>query len=235
MTKLTKEELKQIKDLALEIKNQDPEGKRWGTAEPLQFWLQDIEEEQEKINDPEHYIYSLNGDYYYKGKNAEEIFQELKDDYEFYEDESEQDKIDEIENEMIGVKTRYDTKRVFLTYKAAEKHLKQNYYHYSSRARIYCHHAWRNPEAELVHKLILSFLEEGESENNIHHKAEDQIIYELAKSLMELTEKYIAHGANNPILSELGLLKTHSTDKGISFSWKLNWENLERLKGVGDE
>lgn len=165
-SKLTKEDLKLIKDLALKIKNQDPEGKRWGTAEPLQFWLQDIEEEQENINDPEYYVYTLHwDDCIYKGRNAEEIFQELEDDYELFEEETEQDKIDEIECEMIGVKTRYDTKRVFLTYEAAENHLKQNHYHYSSRARIYCHHAWRNPEAELIQRLILSFLEEAEDQH----------------------------------------------------------------------
>ena len=66
-------------------------------------------------------------------------------------------------------------------------------------------------------------------------KLKDQIIYGLAKSLMELTEKYITSGTNKvmrheespPILGELGLLTTHSTDKGISFSWKLNWKHLE--------
>ncbi len=73
--------------------------------------------------------------------------------------------------------------------------------------------------------------------DNIRHKTNNQTIYELAKSLMELTEKYTTSGTNkvmqhieSPILGELGLLTTHSTDKGISFSWKLNWEHLERFK-----
>ena len=42
----------------------------------------------------------------------------------------------------------------FLTAKAAEEHLKRNYYHYHKNADIYLNHAWRNPEAELVSEFL---------------------------------------------------------------------------------
>lgn len=77
---------------------------------------------------------------------------------------------------------------------------------------------------------------------SIHELATNQIIYDLAKSLMELTEKYtsagtkkVLHHIESPILGELGLLKTHSIVKGTDFSWTLNWKTLERLKEVGDD
>ena len=70
-----------------------------------------------------------------------------------------------------------------------------------------------------------------------HELAKDHIIYDLAKSLMELTEKYTSGGTNkvlrhieSPILGELGLLKTHTILDGKDFSWTLNWETLEKFK-----
>ena len=76
----------------------------------------------------------------------------------------------------------------------------------------------------------------------IHEIAQDQIIYELAKSLMELTEQYTAtgtrkvlHFCESPILGELGLLKTRTTHNGKDDSWTLNWKTLERFKEVKDE
>ena len=42
----------------------------------------------------------------------------------------------------------------FLTAKAANDHLKANYYHYHPKADVYLNHAWRNSEAELVSEFL---------------------------------------------------------------------------------
>lgn len=153
--KLTNEEISQLKQLAYDIKNQDPDGKNWGTAQPLIFYVQDIRECQEYINDPEYYNY-YHDDCCYKGGGTEDIFNQIKeDDYSIGEIEDEPELEHAIESEKIPIKTEYETKRVFLTYNGAKKHIKQNHYHYTSKVRIWCDHSWRNPEMELVQKFLL--------------------------------------------------------------------------------
>jgi hypothetical protein len=49
-------------------------------------------------------------------------------------------------------------KNCFLTAKAAEEHLESNDYHYHKNADVYLHHAWRNPEAELVTEFLCSLI-----------------------------------------------------------------------------
>jgi hypothetical protein len=46
----------------------------------------------------------------------------------------------------------------FLTAKAAQSHLDSNNYHYHPNADVYLHHAWRNPEAELVSKFLMGLI-----------------------------------------------------------------------------
>lgn len=43
---------------------------------------------------------------------------------------------------------------MFLTQKAAEEHLKSNYYHYSEDAHTYAMTSWRNPETEKLWKIL---------------------------------------------------------------------------------
>lgn len=43
---------------------------------------------------------------------------------------------------------------MFLTQKAAEDHLKSNYYHYSADAHTYAMTSWRNPETEKLWKIL---------------------------------------------------------------------------------
>ena len=158
---LSNEELQQLKQLAYNLKNQDPDGKKWGTAQPLIFYVQDIREEQDYINDPEYYVYVEDGTESYKGVSSEEMFAQLQENDETIGDiEDEPELLQKIEEERIPVKTEYETKRVFLTYNGAKKHIEQNHYHYSSKVRIWCDHSWRNPEMELVQKLILQFLKD---------------------------------------------------------------------------
>lgn len=47
----------------------------------------------------------------------------------------------------------YDS-TMFLTQKAAEDHLRKNYYHYSDDAHTYAMTAWRNPEADMLWKIL---------------------------------------------------------------------------------
>lgn len=46
----------------------------------------------------------------------------------------------------------------FLTAKAAQDHLEQNYYHYHVNADVYLNHTWRNPEAELVTEFLCGLI-----------------------------------------------------------------------------
>lgn len=62
-----------------------------------------------------------------------------------------------VRSELVGYRYEYETKGTFFTEKAAKEHLRLNKHHYSDRARIYVVHAWRDPEAELVHKVLTSF------------------------------------------------------------------------------
>ena len=50
---------------------------------------------------------------------------------------------------------------MFLTQKAAENHLKANYYHYSEDAHTYAMTSWRNRETEIDWELLLSHLKLG--------------------------------------------------------------------------
>ena len=120
-SKLTKEELEQVKDLAHEIQNQDLEGQKWGTAKPLVFLLQSQVEEQESVNDPEYYVYyDSDAAESYRGQTPEEILKNINTP--LTETEREELLIT-IEYEMFGAKLAYQTQHSFLTYKAAERHL----------------------------------------------------------------------------------------------------------------
>lgn len=161
MSKLTEAELKLVKDLANRIKNEDPDGRKWGTRPPLWFLLQDAEEECVFSGEGGEYLIYYDNDSVYKGADCNEILQEIIAEYKENDENLNSDEInnfrEKIDLDAQEVKTRYETKRVFFTEKAANDHLKQNHYHYSSKVRIYVDHAWRDPEVELIRKLILSF------------------------------------------------------------------------------
>lgn len=57
-----------------------------------------------------------------------------------------------VANYRIVSKTYPNT--FFLTQKAAEEHLRSNYYHYSDDAHTYAMTSWRNPETEKLWKII---------------------------------------------------------------------------------
>ena len=45
---------------------------------------------------------------------------------------------------------------MFLTQKAAEEHLRKNYYHYTDNAATYAMTAWRSQEADMLYKILHS-------------------------------------------------------------------------------
>ena len=151
---LSKEDLKQIKTIASRVKNQDPEGKKWGTRPPLWFLLQDVEQREANLNGGTHLAYYDSDEAeQYVGLDANEIYKEITEG--LGEDEIEEGLLSLIEDEAYPIEYEYVTKRIFHTYEAAKDHLECNHYHYSHKARIYCDHAWRDPEAELIHKLLV--------------------------------------------------------------------------------
>jgi hypothetical protein len=159
---LSKEELRGIKEIANRIKNQDPEGKKWGTAEPLVFLVQDAKVEIRPESYGDFYIYyDEDYDFEFKGDCWTDLLEEVVNHYEENEDDFSKEDRESLEERItrncVGGEKVFETKRSFLTYKAAEDHIKANKHHYSEDVRIWCDHAWRNPEAELVHKLLLTF------------------------------------------------------------------------------
>jgi hypothetical protein len=60
--------------------------------------------------------------------------------------------------EQCSYSMRAVYKNCFLTAKAAEEHLESNDYHYHKNSDVYLHHAWRNPEAELVTEFLCSLI-----------------------------------------------------------------------------
>lgn len=150
LSKITEQELREIKKLQNRLKEQDPRG----TALPIWFLLQDVIEEFDPVNDGEYYIYcDSDACETYRGNTPEEILKDMN----LEDDEDKEKLLSDIEDNCYPAKTKYETQRIFITEKAANDHLKANYYHYTSKARIYVDHAWRNPEMELIYKMILSY------------------------------------------------------------------------------
>ena len=81
-------------------------------------------------------------DDYEEFDNIEEVAEWLNDNgYDF-----------RVSNYRIVSKVYPDT--MFLTQKAAENHLKANYYHYSEDAHTYAMTSWRNRETEILWKIL---------------------------------------------------------------------------------
>lgn len=161
---LTENELKDAKALAIRLKTQDNRG----TALPICFLLQDVEERRAFISG-EFVLFWDNCGKEWRGENEDDIIRQIFnsrkedinceiDDY----DKAEDDLLDEIKDEVEGncyeMNHEFVTKRFFLTEEAANNHLKANRHHYSDKARIYVDHCWRDPEMELVYKILTSFM-----------------------------------------------------------------------------
>lgn len=178
---LSEEELESLRTLAKTLRTQDTEG----TKNPVWYLLQEKVKRYDPFNPKTFSYYDSVLEAEYVGDSVEDILsqvlkdrdlteescelhkQDIKDNntsaaaeifMEAYEDEVEatiESLGDIIEREAQGITYVYETKETFLTRGSAERHLRQNNYHYNE-PRIYVQHAWRNPEAELVRKLLLS-------------------------------------------------------------------------------
>ena len=160
---LTVDELNQAKELAIRLKTQNNRG----TATPIWFLLQDVEERFDPVNGGDFKLYLDDCGEVWRGEDNEDILKQMmeeidpldfgplddKSEYEDYISKLESD----IEDESYGMTHEFVTKRIFFTEEAANDHLKLNKHHYSDKARIYVDHAWRDPEAELIYTILTSF------------------------------------------------------------------------------
>ena len=163
--KLTENELKAAKALAIRLKTQDNRG----TALPICFLLQDVEEKR-AFDSGEFVLFPDDCGEEWRGKDEDDIIHQIlasrREDIEECEiddyDKAVDDLSDEIKEEVKGncyeMNHEFITKRIFLTEEAANNHLKANSHHYSDKARIYVDHFWRDPEMELVYKILTSFM-----------------------------------------------------------------------------
>lgn len=161
---LTENELKDAKALAIRLKTQDNRS----TALPICFLLQDVEEKR-AFYQGEFVLFRDDCGKEWRGEDEDDIIRQILasrredidceiDDY----DKAVDDLFDEIKEEVEGncyeINHEFVTKRIFLTLEAANNHLKANRHHYSDKARIYVDHCWRDPEMELVYKILTSFM-----------------------------------------------------------------------------
>lgn len=160
---LTENDLKAAKELAIRLKTQDNRG----TALPICFLLQDVEEKR-AFYQGEFVLFRDDCGKEWRGEDEDDIIRQILasrregieceiDDYYKAVD----DLFDEIKKEVEGncyeMNYEFVTKRIFLTLEAVNNHLKANRHYYSDKARIYVDHFWRDPEMELVYKILTSF------------------------------------------------------------------------------
>ena len=163
---LTENELKAAKELAIRLKTQDNSA----TALPICFLLQDVEERRAFDSCGEFVLFTDTNDREWRGHSEKDIKRQIlaerMDEIEECEFEAFCKKEAQLEEEIAleiitgncyEMEYEFVTKRIFLTEEAANNHLKANRHHYSDKARIYVDHFWRDPEMELVYKILTSF------------------------------------------------------------------------------
>lgn len=153
---LTENDLKAAKELAIRLKTQDNRS----TALPICVLL--------PFYQGEFVLFRDDCGKEWRGEDEDDIIRQILasrredidceiDDY----NKAMDDLFDEIKEEVEGncyeINHEFVTKRIFLTLEAANNHLKANRHHYSDKARIYVDHFWRDPEMELVYKILTSF------------------------------------------------------------------------------
>lgn len=154
--------LAQLTELATEYATQNT---RY-TAYPLYFNVADIMHvpTSEDYMDGGHYLDASAGDYNLMGTTIAEVVQNLieaGDNYDLPDDFAElspakqEDIIEELGIKYYYHKNVETFKNAFFTAKACDEHIKQNSHHYGANAHSYCEHWFRNPEMELISKLLL--------------------------------------------------------------------------------
>lgn len=161
---LTENDLKAAKELAIRLKTQDNRS----TALPICFQLQDVEAKR-AFGQGDFVIFTDHDGGEWIGDSEEDIIRQIlevrREDIEecepeaFDEEEArlEGEIYEEVKGDCYEMDYEFVTKRVFLTEEAAKNHLNANKHHYSDKARIYVDHFWRDPEMELVYRILTSF------------------------------------------------------------------------------
>lgn len=173
---ITSKEIDFLKELQKEMNTQDD----MGQADPRYWVIRDYGEVcGQDLNNPDGYILYNREDYTevcrcrsmvfgdtelseaedYLTENYSEDF--TKCDFtnihdmdslkELLEEKGYEDCFDIVEYEIVPKHTGF-----FLTQKAAEEHLRKNYYHYAENATTYAMTAWRSREADMLYKILKS-------------------------------------------------------------------------------
>lgn len=149
-------------EIATEITTQDPRGTRmphifqirdwkkvydWGLNGDIKIWINNFDTEIETLEEFIDYLTDNEIEY------VEEEINELWENGDYF------DLSGWVEENCPNLKEcSYSLEPVyvnsFLTAKAAQNHLYENYYHYHTNADVYLNHAWRNPEAELLSEFL---------------------------------------------------------------------------------
>ena len=150
-------------ELATEMTTQDPRGTRM----PHMFQIRDWKKVYDADLNGDTHIY-LNRSYGIEIETAEQLVDYLtENEIEFNESEIRDmwvndkdfglpDWIEEHapDLEKYSYSMEHEYTNHLLTAKAAEEHLRLNYYHYHKDADVYLNHAWRNQEMETISTFL---------------------------------------------------------------------------------
>jgi hypothetical protein len=173
--KITEDEIRFLKELQKEMNTQD----NLGQADPRYWVIRDFDKVYgERLNNPDGFTV-YDSDYgnevceieyrtFATSEMVDEILKELKaqeyelsdDDKQVIEDSYDFDSLIEPLEELGFSVVQYEIVPkyfgMFLTQKAAEEHLRKNYYHYTDNAATYAMTAWRSQEADMLYKILHS-------------------------------------------------------------------------------
>lgn len=173
--KITEDEIRFLKELQKEMNTQD----NCRQADPRYWVIRDFDKVYgEKLNNPDGFTVYNSDDgndvceieyrIFGSSKMADEILKELEEQgYELSEEDRQTiydtwdlDSLIEALEELDFSVMQYEIvpmySGMFLTQKAAEEHLRANYYHYSDNATTYAMTAWRSREADVLYKILRS-------------------------------------------------------------------------------
>lgn len=173
--KITEDEIQFLKELQKEMNTQD----NLGQADPRYWVIRDFDKVYgERLNNPDGFTVLDSDDgsevceieyrIFGTSEMADEILKEFEeqeydlsdDDKQAIEDAYDFDSLIESLEELNFSVVRYEIvpkySGMFLTQKAAEEHLRKNYYHYADNATTYAMTAWRSQEADMLYKILHS-------------------------------------------------------------------------------
>ena len=165
---LSKENIKFLKSLGEEIKNQD----KLGTAKPVFWQIREFKYEYGYDVDFSDNVCVIIGDDYTPLHTVEDAKEFITYHYALEEEELDRLKKCERFNDILlwcdnfginciitGYKEKDKKQNMFLTKKACEQHIKNNSHHYEQgeNTQRFCNHAWRNPELSQLLEIVEKF------------------------------------------------------------------------------